>query len=212
MKTTISTKDVVYICLFAALSVVSIFALVFSMSDVDTKFLQFDARGVHELLGVLVSTMSLVVTVIFVVLAISAYGNISKIKKTKKKVYRISGQCSDELTRIKQKKEEYQQENEEMLFRFNDEQIQMAEVHKYRVFRNELKVRRARMARYSMLDPELRIVLLNDLANIGDKGDVRLIEQIIAEVGRDDVKKAAEQALEVLEARLSMIRKILNKD
>lgn len=203
MKTKFAIKDIVYICLFAALSAISVCALVFSLSDIDTKFLQFDQRGHRELLGAFVSAMSLVIAVIFVILAISAYGNISKIKKTKKRVDKILKHCSSELVQIQQKKEEFHKEIEETLFAFNDEQIQLAEKHELLKWKNELMVKRARMAGYTMFDSEMRIKLLFELAYVGDDSDVELIKRIIKEGGSNEIKTAAKFALEELTNRLS---------
>jgi len=196
-----TVKDIIYSCLFVATISIALFALVYSLSDIDCKFLQFSATGFREIMGVLVSAVALVITAYLANLAISAYGRIEKIKQTHDEVDDIHKKCIGAFNLISQN---LSRDLAESLYTLLDEQIKIAEKNKNIEWKNDLLVRRARMShKYPILDSELRIKLFFELAYIGDGTDIAPLEKIIKSEHRD-IKIAAELALNELKRILSI--------
>lgn len=199
-------RDKIYLGLFVVIFSIATMGLVFSLSDINTNFLCFSSDKLGSIIGVFVSTVALVVTTYFVVLAISAYSHIRDIQQNRKKIDEL---ISDWINKNEQAIK-LLRNYAETLYEEIDEEIALEELKNNDVSdkikrRNSLRIRRARLSyRCPMLDYKDRIKLLNELASIGELKDIRPIKELI--VNEDgDIKAAAELVLEDLQKKLGLI-------
>jgi len=120
-------KDWVYIGSFLLLLGISMSALVFSLSDINCKFLEFSTTKFRDIISVLVSVIAIVITAYLVVLAVSAYGRIEKIERIQRKVDLISQRIdlkhqniSQKLTDIENKERNIIQREQEIQQKLTD--------------------------------------------------------------------------------------------
>jgi hypothetical protein len=201
MKT---TEKIIHRCSISALFVISFAALLFALCDIEIEFLEWNAKGFREFMGVLISAFALLLAVVLAILAITAHRRIEKIDE-------MMGKGENDLAQIKKQRKEAEKEFGETLSQFYDEQINIASMNdrqttdpkaKERIknFINEIRLKWARTARYPIED---RFGRITDLGNRGEKADKDLLKRIIEEEGIDKKDKvAAENALAVLEKRI----------
>jgi uncharacterized membrane-anchored protein YhcB (DUF1043 family) len=203
--------------------IIAVFALVFSLADLDCKSMSFSLEKLGDIIGILVSSFALVVGFYFAILAISAYSHVKKIQDQEEKVrdlinkWDANYQRSEKLIENSEKSiknytetmEELSKNYAETLFDEIEEQIYIEELHNNTYSnkdrRNVLKVRRARLSyRCPMLDIEKRKQLMIELASIGDATDIEHIKKIISNFREhDSIKEVAKVILPILEKRVS---------
>mgnify|MGYP001810920997 CR=1 FL=1 len=69
--------------------VISIVALVFCMSDIDVKYLQPSIEHMISMVGIIITALSFLITVYFIIIAIDAYKEVSKIKRAEDRTNRL---------------------------------------------------------------------------------------------------------------------------
>jgi hypothetical protein len=232
--------------LFVILFIISGTALYLSFVHIDYSFFNITLKEVGNLLGIFVSTIGIIITAYFVILAIDAYSKVRKIDDARNEALTSKNETisiKEEVTLIKEeitsveinaehnlnelkknvknttetidknKKVISEQKNQveqllknyaETLYEEIDEQIEISLIDKAKERENALRIRRARLSyRFPMLDEEIRIKLLNELASIGEKYDIIHIQKIIQD--REETRKIrdiAKRVLEVLKKRL----------
>jgi hypothetical protein len=85
-KKRVTKKEILYWGLFVAIFTIATMGLVFSLSDIECKFLSFSPDKFGTIIGAFVSATALVITVYFVILAISAYNHVREIQKQKEDI------------------------------------------------------------------------------------------------------------------------------
>jgi len=188
-KVKVTKRDIVYISLFVILFVIAIFALVFSLSDIDCNFLKFSATKFRDIISVFVSASALLITAYFVILAIDAYSSVQEIKKAKADIQN----AMNDITKQKEDLGILSRDYAQYLYDGLETQIALAERLSINV-RNDLVITQARMSyRYPMLNKQTRIELLRKLYDIGDSQDRDNVKLLMLSPKEDaEIKKYAE--------------------
>ena len=172
--------------------------------DCDT--LSFSWEKVGDIIGIFVSTIGILITAYFVVLAINAYSHIKDIQSIKKEIDGYAQGIKEDFENFQIQKKDLLREQAQSLFNGLDTQIALAELSKSVKLRNMLVLEQARLAcRYPMLDKQIRLTLLRKLADIGEVKDIYNIEIIIYNPDEDtEIKKQSELVLEELKRKFGI--------
>jgi len=222
IKPTKPTKSVIiHTGLIVLLFTIAIFALIFSLSDINCKFLQFSSTAFKEMMGVFISAVALVITAYFVILVIDAYSSVQEIKKIKENIQQDVNEIANEIKKMKgdvqrdvnemtnQKKELYSLlcAYTQSLYDGLETQIELSErVSKSEKVRNDLYLIQARMSyRYPMLNKQTRIELLRKLHDIGELEDINNVRLLIINPNEDaQIKEYAELVFENLKSKFGI--------
>ena len=195
-------QEVVYVSLFLVLFVIAIFALIFSLSDIDCGFLKFSAAKFKDIISVFVSAVALLITAYFVILAIDAYSSVQAIKRIKEDVQSdVNG-----ITNRKKELDILLRAYTQSLYDGLETQIELAELSKSEKLRNDLVIAQARMSyRYPMLDKKTRIELLSKLYDIGELQDINNVKILMLDPNEDtQIKEYAELVFENLKSMFNI--------
>ena len=169
-----------YIGWHIILSIFVVFAFIFTFKN--NVLTDFKAKDIMNYLGVIATTIGIVVTVYFVILAIDMFSIREKLQKDTNEYNKISKDFAQSL------------------LDGLDIQIALASKSGHKSKKNSLlenlPIRRARMSYlYPMLSNETRLKLLTDLANVGDKTDIYHIKNIINNPDEDKEIQAKAQSV-----------------
>jgi len=164
---------IIYGSLIGLLFILVGLSLAFAKADIDCDSLSFSLEKAGDIMGIFVSTIGLLITAYFVVLAINAYSYIKDIQNTK---IAIDGYAQD----VKEKVEDFQSQKNVLLGHIEDIQNQKNEINGYvqnvkENFKNiqNIKVALAQSQFYCL---ETQIVTA-DVSNLGKSRDILKLEQ-----------------------------------
>lgn len=203
---------------------ISIAALVFSLSDIDCKFLKFSNNSLKELLGVLISSFAIVITAFLVIMDISASGRNREIERKARKVDSLYDKSQSLLNKSTLKAGEIQSlaksvsegcrelesfsiriTNDSLLLILSlyDDAIALAEVAKEKEKRDKIKLEKSRLVyNYPMLDRKQRITFIQELSALGENKDIEKLSIIYNNPKEDDeIKIIVGNVLEVLKKK-----------
>jgi len=180
---------IIYSGLFGLLFILVVVALIFSIADIDCDSLSFSLDKGATLIGIFVSTLGLLVTAYFILLAIDAYSHIKNVKND-----------IEDFQIQKVKFDTLLQDYAQSLFDCLDYQVWFAEGSKNKNARNDLLLTQARLSyKYPMLNSQARITLLCRLADIGTLDDINNVKLLTLDPKEDtEIKEFALLVLDSL--------------
>ena len=183
--------------LVVVILVLVILALVFALADIDCEKLKFDFEKLMTIVGIIVSTVGLFITVYFVVLAVDAYSNIKKIEEIKTEVKKIERKASLLSGNIESTFKYYcdflyEELNEQIAFCNKDTISKKDRIDR----RKRLRIKEARMCyQFPLLDKEKRLKLLSELGSLGESEDISYVEDLINQEKDNEIIELAKEVL-----------------
>lgn len=174
----------VWFCI-AFLAVLFILSIIFALADIDCQKLIFDSNKLLTVIGIIVSTAGLFISVLLVVVAIDAYSNINKINTLKNDIDQIEKRTSDISESTKKTSLVYS----ELLFLLFDSIKDVYLINATNENRKEIKSKRYHLQQsldrmcyqFPILDKETRLKLLRELGDLGEAKDIPYIEELLNE-------------------------------
>ena len=192
-------KDKILGGVFIFVSIIATLALIFSLSDIECKALDFSSDKLLDFIGIVVTTVALVIAVLLGVYIIDAY---KRIKDIEIKHNDVSNKLL-EMQKINENMHNIEEKSTEILYNVLDGHIEMAILLGNIKLRNELVIRQARLSyKFPSLNSEIRIKLLFELAYIGDSTDIDPVLNIINNE-QGDIKLAAELVYDELRKKFT---------
>lgn len=189
-------KDICYIIVIIVLFCISISALIFSLSDINCSFLEYSNDSFKDILGVLVSSLAIVVTAFLVIMDVSAANRyreinnnaesvnstLSQIEASNSNIQNIQQECNRILTSIQTSSDMAKttmQNFAQILPEMYEGAIAIADKSAQIDLRDNLKKMLARLSyNYPYLSEDDRYLLMMDLSAIGDESDIPYLENI----------------------------------
>ena len=194
-----------YIGWHIILSILAVFAFVFTLRN-NVFSINFSIENIMHYMGVIATTIGIVVTGFFVILAIDMFSIYRDIKSTKEKLHK-------DTVDFQNRKKEYNKILEDFaqsLLDGLDTQIGLASSPRSNSNTSLLKnlpIKRARLSyQYPMLNMCDRIRLLTDLGSIGEIQDIIPVQNIIENENEPEtIKTVAKEVMKRLKERLGIL-------